>query len=200
MKLFMKIVIVSLSLAAIAGMISAGCAAVRGGYESAPYTVVTHDGKFELRDYPALVIAETPMQGADSSFMRLFRFIDGKNTAQQKIPMTTPVFFAGGSTNQTMAFVMPKDMSTNQAPNPSDGSVQIREIPGGQFAVFRFSGGRGETNQLKALEKLQVWMAKNNLTASSGPIFAYFDPPWTPSFLRRNEVMLRLDSRPQPAP
>jgi len=202
MKLIMKIAIVSLSLAAIAGLISAGCTAVRGGYESAPYKVVKRDGKFELRDYPALVIAETPMSGPDSSFMRLFRFIDGKNVGQQKIPMTTPVFFAGENTNQTMAFVLPKDMSTNQAPIPSDGSVVIREIPGGSFAAFRFSGGRSEAKQLAALEKLQAWLVREKLTATNGPIYAYFDPPWTPTFLRRNEVMLRLGTNqfePDPA-
>jgi hypothetical protein len=114
--------------------------------------------------------------------------------------MTTPVFFAGDDTHQTMAFVMSKAMSTNQTPIPSDGSVRIREISGGQFAAFRFSGGRGETNQLEALAKLQDWMAREKLTALGGPIYAYFDPPWTPSFLRRNEVMLRLDSAARPAP
>jgi len=84
MKLFMKILIVSLALVALAGLVSAGCAAVRAGYESAPYKVVRRDGKFELRDYPALVVAETPMHGADNSFMRLFHFISGENAAKQK--------------------------------------------------------------------------------------------------------------------
>jgi DNA gyrase inhibitor GyrI len=192
MKLFMKIAIVSLSLAALAGLISAGCAAVRAGYESAPYKVVKRDGHFELRDYPPLVIAETPMRGADGSFMRLFHFIDGKNAAQQKIPMTTPVFFSGEATNATMAFVLPKDMATNQAPKPNEPSVVIREIPGGQFAVLRFSGGRNADNETNTLEQLKTWMAAHKLSPVGPPIYAYFDPPWTPTFFRRNEVMLRV--------
>ena len=28
----------------------------------------------------------------------------------------------------------------------------------------------------------------------SPPIYGYFDPPWTPAFLRRNEVMLRTEA------
>lgn len=192
MKLIMKIVIVILSLAALAGLISVGCTAVRGGYESAPYQVVKRDGKFEQRDYPNLVVAETPMRGADGSFMRLFRFIDGKNAEQQKIPMTTPVFFSGENTNATMAFVMPKKMSAGQAPKPDEPNVIIREIPGGTFAVLRYSGGRNAENEAEMLEKLRAWMAAQKLTPEGGPIYGYFDPPWTPTFFRRNEVMLRV--------
>ena len=85
----MKMTLVILSTVAIAGLICAGCAAVRAGYESAPFRVARSDGKFELRDYPALVVAETPMRGADGSFMRLFHFISGENSAKEKISMTT---------------------------------------------------------------------------------------------------------------
>ena len=78
------------------------------GGETAPYQVVRADGKFELRDYPALTVVEaTSGTNADSSFMRLFRFIRGSNATQQKIAMTTPVFMSGSDTNATMAFVMP---------------------------------------------------------------------------------------------
>ena len=85
----MKITLVCLALAALAGLISVGCASVRAGYDSAPYKVVRTDGNFEVRDYAALVLVETPMRGADGSFMRLFRFIGGNNAAKQKLAMTT---------------------------------------------------------------------------------------------------------------
>ena len=76
-------------------VVVAGCKATRAGYESAPYKMVRRDGKFELRDYPALTVVETPMggggsNGANGSFNRLFRFITGNNEAKQKIAMTTP--------------------------------------------------------------------------------------------------------------
>lgn len=88
------------------------------------------DGKFQVRDYPALTVVETPMaaaNGSDGSFMRLFRFITGANEGQQKISMTTPVFMSGSETNTTMAFVMPAKMKTGDAPKPSDGAVTVRE-------------------------------------------------------------------------
>ncbi len=68
----------------------------RAGYESAEYTVVQSDGKFEVREYPDLMLVATKTkidaQGRDGSFMKLFRYISGANQSEQKISMTTPVF------------------------------------------------------------------------------------------------------------
>ena len=159
MKLFMKILIVSLVLVALAGLVSAGCAAVRAGYESAPYKVVRRDGKVELRDYPALVVAETPMHGADNSFMRLFHFISGENAAKQKIAMTTPVFMSNAdSTNATMAFVMPAKSTADKLPQPTESGVTLKQIPGGEFAVLRFSGGRSVKTATNAVAQLKAWL------------------------------------------
>lgn len=190
----MKIALIILAFTAVAGLLVAGCSSVRGGYESAPYQVVHSAGKFELRNYPTLVVVEAPMRGADDSFRRLFRFIGGQNAAQQKISMTTPVYMAGDSTNATMAFVMPKTMSVSQTPQPRDPGLTVKEIGGGQFAVLRFSGSRSRSQETNALAKLEQWLLEQKLQAVGSPIYGYFDPPWTPSFWRRNEVMLRVDS------
>jgi len=181
------------------GLLLAGCRATRAGYESAPYTVVRADGKFELRDYPALTVVETPManpNGSDGGFMRLFRFITGANEGKQKIAMTTPVFMSGSSTNLTMAFVLPAKLKTASVPKPADGALTVRELPAGRFAVLRFSGGRNAKNEAETLARLKSWLEQERLTASSGPVYGYFDPPWTPTFLRRNEVMLRTEVIP----
>lgn len=191
-KLLMKISIAVLAMITLGILLSTGCAAVRAGYESAPYKVVTHDGKFEVRDYPALVVAETPMHGTDDSFMRLFHFIGGENTAKEKISMTTPVFMAGTGTNGTMAFVMPAKPGLNGIPQPTEAGVTLKTIAAGRFAVLRFSGGRSLKNETNSVTRLTAWLAQEKLSSMNAPIFAYFDPPWTPSFLRRNEVMLRV--------
>ena len=181
-----------------AGLIFVGCQATRSGYESAPYKVVRADGKFELRDYPSLAVVETPMAASgnsdDGSFMRLFRFITGANEAKQKIAMTTPVFMSGPDTNRTMAFVLPAKLNAATAPKPADGAVAVRELPGGRFAVLRFSGGRSAQHETETLARLQTWLAAQGFKASATPVYGYFDPPWTPSFLRRNEVMLRVEA------
>ena len=169
----------------------AGCRTSRSGYKSAPYTVVRSDGDFELRDYPALKLVETGMKdgGSGGSFNRLFRFITTGNDAGKKIAMTTPVFMADGES--TMAFVMPADLGS--VPQPTDGSVTVREVPAGRFAVLRFSGARSPQQETEHLERLNAWVADRHLKVSAAPVYAYFDPPWTPPLLRRNEVMLRVD-------
>ncbi len=189
---------VSLSiLVVVSALMFAGCQVTRGGYESAPYCVVRTSGNFEVRDYPVLWAVATPMtrtgKDADGSFMRLFHFITGANAAKQKIAMTTPVFMSGSGTNATMAFVLPANLASNAVPQPSDGKVSVRELPAGRFAVLRFSGGRNARNDAKALDRLRAWMQTERLREMSPPTYGYFDPPWTPGFLRRNEVMLRTD-------
>jgi DNA gyrase inhibitor GyrI len=140
------------------------------------------------------VVVETAMRGADDSFMRLFRYIGGQNTATQKISMTTPVFMTGTETNGTMAFVMPKTMNADATPKPANPQVAVNSIPAGRFAVFRFSGGRSAANENNAIVALTAWVAREKLQAAGEPMFGYFDPPWTPPFLRRNEAMLRVTS------
>ncbi|MGN6552680.1 MAG: SOUL family heme-binding protein [Verrucomicrobiota bacterium] len=178
-------------------LLLAGFQTSRARYESAPYKVVRSDGKFELRDYPALTVVETPTavaSGSDGSFMRLFRFITGGNEAKQKIAMTTPVFMSGSGTNTTMAFVLPAKMKASEVPKPSDGAVTVRELAAGRFAVLRYRGGRNAKNEAESLARLKTWMESEQLSVLSPPVYGYFDPPWTPAFLRRNEVMLRTEA------
>jgi DNA gyrase inhibitor GyrI len=181
-------------IAVVLAMVS--CQASRMGYESAPYSAVRTEGAFEVRDYPALTVVETAMsnQSADGSFGRLFSFITGRNATQQKISMTTPVFMSDSGPVRTMAFVMPASLGAGKVPAPTDGALSVRELPAGRFAVLRFRGGRSPAKEQESLERLKAWLATQRLPVSSDPVYAYFDPPWTPPFLRRNEVMLRIDS------
>ena len=87
----------------------------RAGYESAEYKVIETDGKFEVREYPDLMLASTTTQidaqGRDGIFMKLFRCISGANQAEQKISMSTPVFMEKDKTEAQMGFVMPEEVA-----------------------------------------------------------------------------------------
>jgi hypothetical protein len=175
----------------------------RGGYESAEYKVVESDGKFEVREYPDLMLAATTTnldsQGRDGSFMKLFRYISGANENKQKISMTTPVFMDGkdaGSSVQ-MGFVMPKDVAAQGVPKPTGEQVDVRKRAGGRFAVVRFSGQLNSKSAKESEAKLRAWMNSKGLVADestqgSGVETAGYDPPFTPGPLRRNEVLIRL--------
>lgn len=189
----------------------------RAAYESAEYTVVESDGKFEIREYPDLMLASTESvldsQGRDGSFMRLFRYISGANESEQKIAMTTPVFMeneSAGASNEEqaatgeadtaqgdrydtqMGFVLPKEVAASGVPNPVGPNVSIRKRDGGRFAVVRFSGVLNQKSATAAEAKLREWMNSNGLTGSQSAESAGYDPPFTPGFLRRNEVLIRL--------
>ena len=190
----MKKLIPLFVIALVGGILAfAGCRASRSGYKSALYAVERSDGNFELRDYPALNVVETSMidGGSGGSFSRLFHFITGGNAAKQKIAMTTPVLMSGSGSGNTMAFVMPADIQN--VPHPDEPSVTVRTLPSGRFAVLGFSGNRNSHRETEHLDRLRAWVAANGYHVSTPPMYAYFDPPWTPSFLRRNEVMLRID-------
>jgi len=177
-----------------------GCKTSRTGYESAPYSVSVRDGVYELRDYPELAVVQTVMTnsgggGSNAGFGKLFRYISGENKDRASIAMTTPVLISREP--RTMAFVLPAKASPANPPVPVDASLNLGKIPAGRFAVLRFSGGSSPAKESEALSLLKTWIANRQLASAAPPVFGYFDPPWTPPFLRRNEVMLRL--APQPA-
>jgi len=171
-----------------------GVSSAQANEEIAPYTVSKKDGAFEVRDYPVLVLVETPKTGDDGngSFGRLFQYISGSNEAGQKIPMTAPVFMDARGTEGKMSFVMPSTMSLEKTPPAKDASVSVRQQPAGRYAVYRFTGSINTEGEKKALQKLTEWIKTSGLKASGKTIYAYYDPPWTIPFLRRNEVMLSI--------
>ena len=194
-------------LSAMAILVLAGVVAwntmARSAYESAEYKVVTADGKFEVREYPDLMLVATTTkvdsQGRDGSFMKLFRYISGANESDKKISMTTPVFMENDKSDSAvqMGFVMPKDIAVEGVPAPTGEGVDVRKRIGGRFAVLRFSGQLNAKLAKESEAKLRTWMAAKELVAddaveSSGVETAGYDPPFTPGPLRRNEVLIRL--------
>jgi hypothetical protein len=165
----------------------AACATSRSGYETAPYKVIRTDGAFEIREYPELKIATTSRDADNSSFMRLFRYIDGGNAAKEKISMTTPVFMVDGK----MAFVVP-EKHKKDTPAPASAQVTVDTMKARRVAVHRFSGSQTKDLELQALAKLKAWMQQNKLQETGTPFSAYYDPPWTPGFMRRNEVLIPI--------
>jgi hypothetical protein len=158
--------------------------------ETPDYKVLEQEGKFEVRDYPAMTVARTTM--GDGDFMRLFRYISGGNEAEQKISMTAPVLVQHQGEDSGMSFVVPREVAAAKVPAPKGSEVSVDEMPAAKFAAFTYSGRRTDSNEADALAKLRAWMEKKSLHAEGEPVFAYYDPPWTLPFMRRNEVMLRV--------
>jgi DNA gyrase inhibitor GyrI len=195
----MKKVLILTGLIAAAGLLISLTATSRAAYETAPYTMLQKEGPVEIRDYPPLTIvsASAPIDAdRDGRFMKLFGYISGKNEKQEKIEMTTPVFMDQAGGQSKMSFVVPAKVAAAGAPGSGADDIMVGTRPPGRYAVLRFNGLQRKANEQKALAELRQWLAIQKLTPIGEPVFAYYNSPWTPGFLRRNEVMLPL---PMPA-
>ena len=135
-----------------------------GDEETAPYEMIEKEGKFEIREYPDLKVVSTSAKAndkksADKRFMKLFRYISGSNDAGEKIAMTTPVFMRDSNDENTMSFVLPAAVAERGAPEPAGEEVELEELPGGKFAVYRFSGLRSGALEQKSLETIREWLS-----------------------------------------
>lgn len=193
--------------------------------EQQPFALLQRFPDFELRRYPAHVVAEVQVQATfdragNAAFRQLFNYISGQNTTRQSVAMTAPVVQAsgppqklamtapvlqhgtltdGGDTAEfTVAFVLPAGTTAETAPVPTNPDVRIRAVPGSHTAARRFSGGGSRSAFEKRNQELQAALAAAGLTAVGRPRFARFDPPFKPWFLRRNEVLQDVEE-PHPA-
>ncbi|MBE06707.1 MAG: hypothetical protein CMO37_05340 [Verrucomicrobiaceae bacterium] len=168
----------------------AGIKLTRSGYESSEYTSKKHPSGFEIRKYGAMTVVSTKKSISkkndekDSRFMRLFRYIDKSNNKEKKIAMTTPVFMGMKGNEGEMSFILPRKIAEQGAPLPASDSLYIARIKSGRSWK--------ENIAAKALQA-KIHRAGLNADKNSKPIFAYYDPPWIPGFLRRNEVLIRIN-------
>lgn len=155
-----------------------------------PYSVRRRDGDVEIRDYPARVVATTRLDPGSrtGAFRRLFDFIRRGNGSRRRIAMTAPVLIERG----TMAFVMPAEIAHEGAPRPNAVDVRVDRRPAQRVAVQRFDGRPSAENERRAVGRLRQWLHAHRIPADDAPVVAYYDAPWVPARLRRNEVMLPI--------
>lgn len=178
------------------------------------YKVVKQDGNFEIRDYPAYIVAQVNEtsnfnDAMYTGFMKLFNYISGKNTNKSKISMTAPVIQEHASTSEkipmtapltsekvnntyTISFIMPAQYTLDTLPVPEDKNIAFKEIGTHRVAVIKFSGRMDEGIANKKIDELKEWLYKNNIHPKSGFLMAQYDPPWIPGFMRRNEVIVEI--------
>lgn len=178
--------------------------------EEPKFALALKDGAFELRDYAASVVAEVTVTGAQDEagrkgFRLLAGYIFGGNGKGQKIAMTTPVTKIAkgekiamtapvtqiaGKGDWLVRFTMPGRYVLADLPVPNDRAVTLRDLAPTRIAVLRFSGLAGETKVADATAKLMALVRARGLVPVGPSSIARYNPPWTPWFLRRNEVML----------
>ena len=184
--------------------------------EEPRFNVLQKDGSFELREYPPYIVAETRVEAGfedagSLAFQRLFRYISGNNIAQQKIAMTAPVTQSRGEkismtapvsqvadgNAYLVAFTLPSTYTLATAPQPLDPTVQIRAVPAQLIACWRYSGRWTESNYRDHEVLLRERINSRELIARGNPVLARYNPPFTPWFMRRNEVLIPVARQPK---
>lgn len=181
--------------------------------EEPAYTTLSTFPEFEIRQYAAYTVAEVLIPGSASdagsrAFPILAGYIFGKNKGERKLAMTAPATQTAAPTKlkmtapvtQTAAaggmlvqFVLPKGTNMENAPEPIDPRVMLREVPPMRLAVIRYSGFWSEANYDKHLTKLREEMRAADVVGHGEPVLSRYDSPMTPWFMRRNEIWINVD-------
>jgi hypothetical protein len=166
-----------------------------------PYTVVKQEPPFEVRDYGALTVAETLVEGdfdiaGSQGFRRVAGYIFGKNQntrgESEKIAMTAPVTMEAQNQQWRLHFVMPQGLTLGNLPRPIDASVQLRELPAQRVAAVRFSGLTTAASIERQTQLLKDWLVRNHLAFDDRPQVARYNDPFTLPWNRRNEILIPL--------
>jgi SOUL heme-binding protein len=180
--------------------------------EEPDYEVVRKIDNVELRQYAPYVVAEvvlnTSAENAGSqAFPILAGYIFGKNKGEKKFAMTAPVTQTAAPVRMDMTapvtqaavaggirvqFVLPKGVTLATAPEPIDPRVRLRVVPAGTWAVIRYSGTWSQANYLEHLDGLKAALQAAGVATQGEPVLARYNAPFTPWFMRRNEVWLAL--------
>lgn len=181
--------------------------------EQPDYRLVKSKGNIEIRDYAPMILAEVEISGErkqaiSAGFKLLADYIFGNNISTKKMEMTTQV------TNETsekiamtapvtqqldidrwkVRFVMPKKYNLETLPKPNSKDVVLISFLAKRFVVICFPGLADDENIRQHIEELEAYILAEKLKPLGGPILAFYNPPWTPPLLRRNEVLIEIEN------
>jgi hypothetical protein len=206
----------ALSAAGLAAIAAVLVTSTAMAIEEPRFKVLEKDGSFELREYSAYIVAETRVEAGfedagSLAFQRLFRYISGNNVVQQKIAMTAPVTQSASEKIKMtapvsqvadgnaylVAFSLPSSYTLATVPKPLDPTVRIRQVPAQLIACWRYSGRWTESNYRDHEVLLRERINSRELIARGDPVLARYNPPFTPWFMRRNEVLIPVARQPK---
>jgi len=185
--------------------------------EKPKYEVLESQDNFELRQYEPYIVAETLVNGdfegaGNEGFRRLADYIFGNNrsrrklemtapvkqSSSQKIAMTAPVSMHSAGEQYRITFMMPSEYTLDTLPEPVNPEVRIRQESGRLVAAVRYSGTWSQRRYAEHQAELQAWVAARGWHAAGEPVFARYDPPIKPWFLRRNEILIPIEEAVSP--
>lgn len=169
--------------------------------EQPSYKVLSSKNGIEVRIYEDYWVAECSVDNvtdlnlaSNRAFGRLFNYISGENSSSEKIAMTSPVQQIPSDSGWLVSFVVPKEVSLRSIPAPLGSTITIRKVAGGKFAALRYSGLWNDKKFNEKSAELVAACSSLGLKTSGLVFSAVYNPPFMPPFLRRNEVLVRLEA------
>lgn len=177
------------------------------------YKLISSQGNIEVREYSPILVAQVSVIGERKSaisagFRILANYIFGNNEGRKKISMTAPVIQQEGekismtapviqqelndNLHWNVRFVMPFEYTMENLPRPKNNQIEIMLVPSKRYGVIRFSGLASQGVLQKNLGTLLQYIGSKKLHGIGKAIYAFYNPPWTLPFLRRNEIMIEL--------
>ena len=185
--------------------------------EKPKYQVLESEDDFELRQYEPYIVAETYVDSdfedaGNEGFRRLAGYIFGSNRSRQKLEMTAPVPQSSSEKiamtapvnmhkvgeQYRVTFMMPSDYTLETLPEPINPEVTLRKVPGKLVAAVHYSGTWSQRRYHRHQTELQSWIADQGWDPAGEAVFARYDPPFIPWFLRHNEILLPVDGTASP--
>jgi hypothetical protein len=160
-------------------------------------------GEVEFRRYPPIILATVSGVNENENFWILFRYITGNNRSGKKVPMTAPVITSEKiamtapviSDANAMSFVLPMTYKNEEVPEPLDSRISIQGIPSRELALIRFSGRATTSDVAEVRERLLKKLEEVKVPVAGTPFLMRYNPPFTPGFMRRNEVGIEIKRR-----
>ncbi len=166
--------------------------------EEPDYTIIKTDGAIEFRQYKNFLTASIETEGErkeaiSKGFRILFKYISGENKNKKNISMTIPVMQkSSGGNKWNISFVVPKKFELKDVPQPDNRNIQIKNNSDLKVIAITFSGLFSDGNIQENETKLRNYIKEKGIKIEEPVIYAGYNAPWTPWFLKRNEVMFKL--------
>ena len=186
-------------------------------FDEPKYKILEESDDIEVREYQSYLVAETVVESSfedagNEGHRILAAYISGNNIKEESIEMTTPVSqepveaegeeiemavpvsqeqVAAGS--YRIAFVMPDRFTLETLPAPQDKRIKLKEIPAKKVVVIKYSGTWSSENYAEHESQLLEFIKQKSYTIKGKAIWARYDPPFMPWFMRRNEIMIEVE-------
>lgn len=157
--------------------------------EEPQYEVLLSSDDIEFRRYEPYIVAEVTVSGDNQAFRILAGYIFGDNAEREKMQMTAPV----ERRDRNHAFVMESKYSMDSLPTPNDPRIRLAERPARIVAVREFSGRWSERSFARHEAALLEELATLGIETTGEPELARYNSPFTPWFLRRNEIIVPVN-------